>query len=200
MSFFDDIPAPPPPPSLPEPDLGWVRAPSDELPTILPVGRFLWRGDAAAVGVSHVEAYSSGCSIRVRWMLRRGFRTGDEWNALLDRWMSQDRRSGEILRFGVGLPDGHKASTEKVPWAGMEPVKGPVLMRQAESGASADAITGSVELWLYPLPVAGELLLAVEGALLGIPESTMVLDAGEIREAAQRSQRFWESKPQHSKA
>lgn len=197
MSFFDDIPAPAPPPPHPEPNLGWVRAPSDELPAVLPLGRFLWRSNDAAVGVSHLEAYSSGCSIRVRWMLRQGSRTGDEWNALLDRWMSQDRRGGEILRFGVGLADGQKASTEKVPWAGLEPVEGPVLMRQAESGVSADTISGSVELWLYPLPVPGDLLLAVEGALLGIPESTLVLDAQDVLEAAQHSQGFWNPERQH---
>jgi hypothetical protein len=69
-------------------------------------------------------------------------------------------------------------------------------MRQAESGVSADTISGSVELWLYPLPAPGELLLAVEGALLGIPESTLVLDAGEVLEAAQHSQGFWNAERQ----
>ncbi|MBJ2122309.1 hypothetical protein I6N91_15100 [Arthrobacter sp. MSA 4-2] len=194
MSFFDDIPAPPPPPQRHRvPSLDWVRPPSDELPVVLPVGRFLWRGGDTVVGVSHVEAYSTGCSIRIRWMLRRGSRTDGDWDTLLDRWMGQDRHSVEVLRFGVGLPDGQKVSTQNAPRSRSGSVTGPVLMAQAEAGASKSAVTGSVELWLYPLPSVGELLLVVEGALLGIPESTMALDAGEIRGAAQRSWAFWDS-------
>lgn len=197
MSFFDDIAAPHTPPQRHrEPSLDWVRPPSDELPAVLPVGRFLWHGGDAVVGVSHLEAYSTGCSVQVRWMLRRGSKTDGDWDALLDRWMGQDRHSGEVLRFGVGLPDGQKTSTQNVPRSGSGPVTGPVLMAQAEAGASKSAITGSVELWLYPLPAAGDLLLAVEGALLGIPESTMVLDAGEIRRASRRSGGFWDSTQQ----
>ncbi len=63
MSFFDDLPAPPERPRQPKFAVPpWAGPPSDELPAVVPLGRFLQRTPRMAMAAKSAEVYSTGCA------------------------------------------------------------------------------------------------------------------------------------------
>lgn len=52
-------------------------------------------------------------------------------------------------------------------------------------------MSGKASLWLWPLPPAGDLRLVAQWAELGMPEASIAIDGGQLREAGARAQKYW---------
>lgn len=117
--------------------------------------------------LSHIDVFSTGCLFRVRISVHnRGQTSRADWFEFQDillgrRSFHVTRRSGalpdELLRFGVSLADGSKATTTGAPLPHDRdtPPEGPVLVQHPGGGASCDRlITSTWPLWFWPLPPA----------------------------------------------
>ena len=114
MSFFDDIPEPPPRPRPPRhvPPV-WAGPPTDELPAVISVGQFFHRSDRMVMAAKSVEVFSAGCLFEVVWAVRRSGEKDSEWSLITDQCFNrggyrpdaEGGRSG-ALRFGVAFLTG----------------------------------------------------------------------------------------------
>lgn len=156
------------------------------------------------MAVELAKVYSTGCTFELAWTLRRAEEKDEEWAELNGAFFGHphsartvERRPFKALLFGVQLADGTKARTGSMPGfgfpAGMDsPPEPPVLSLQGNGGSGGDdEMAGKGSLWLWPLPPAGELRLVAQWAELGMQESFIVLDGGQLREAAAGVQQFW---------
>jgi len=109
MGFFDDVPLPPPtdqPEEYRPPE--WMVAPENVVGCAADIGRALVRGSNVAIVADAFVAYPTGVEFR---MVVRSRQTNYE----LDVSFSGPRHSGaeassDVLRVGVQLSDGTKAS------------------------------------------------------------------------------------------
>lgn len=200
MSFFaPGHPAPdrprPPRPVTPE----WVGPPTDELCAVLPIDRFLHRSGSLVMALSSISVFSTGCIFAIAWTLRRSDESDAQWDEKQQLCMSSRHRGrpdkADALRFGVALPHGVRATTVDPPlWVGdpEQQPPGPVLdLRGGGGGGGPDEASGSTNLWLWPLPPAGDFRLVVGWAALGIPETSVTLDGTALQLAAGRVQPYW---------
>lgn len=189
MGFFEP---PPPPPEPPERHRqpAWVGPPENELGVAVPVRELLARTDDLAIALLGVVAYSNGLQLQVE--LRR--RTEPEDVDVMHLHMRRRHARGgelapEVLRFGVQLADGRKATNlDARPWGADEEPTGPLLM---ERGGGGGGRSWSFGYWLWPLPPAGTLTIAVEWPALGVALTTRDLDTRPLLDAAARSERLW---------
>jgi len=89
------------------------------------------------------------------------------------------------VRFGILLSDGSKVTTLESYWPvsdEQEPVIG--LECEGSSGSPADM---GMEVYLWPLPPPGPVVVVTEWPTFGIPETRVDLDAEAIADAAQRA-------------
>lgn len=207
MTFFQDFPTPELPPHprserlVPPP---WAGPPLHELPAVFPIGKFMYRSPTFVLAVEAAKIYSTGCIIDASWMFRRTDQEDRRWNdlnAVFHRG-APHLHNGQIsldsvLLFGIQFPDGTKASTSShvmrartaIP---QERPDAPVFDFRGKGGSSNDdEMTASVSLWLWPLPPAGDLRLVAQWTDMGMPESSITLDGTQLREAADRAQRYW---------
>jgi len=189
MGFFEP---PPPPPEPPEPHRQpvWLGPPENELGVAVPVPVLLVGTDELAIGLTGVVAYSSGLQLHVE--LRRRTEP-DDLDVMHAHMRRRHARGGEIapevLRFGVQLADGRKATNLDLrPWSLGEEPAGPLLV---ERGGGGGGRAWSFGYWLWPLPPPGTLTVAVEWPAAGVQLTTHGLDAAPLLEAAARSHPLW---------
>jgi len=206
LAFFQDFPIPTQPKRgrqvrfVPPP---WSGAPRYELPALVNIGQFLHLSPTRVIAVKGVEVYSTGCNIDLTWIVRRGDETDEEWEGLTAVFFQHGFRPKPnqnlldvLLLFGVELPDGSRAFTG--PNGGgryMDPSQqptAPVLTLNGGGGSGGDdELAGSGSLWLWPLPGEGELRLVTQWPALGIDESSLILDGGQLSAAAAGAKEFW---------
>lgn len=212
MTFFQDYPIPAPVSRpraerfVPPP---WAGAPRYELPAVVPIGQFLHKTPTFVMTVEAAKVFSSGCLFEVSWMYRRTDQDDRKWsdlNAVFHRG-GPHMRDGvvsvdSVLLFGVQFPDGPKVTTSSQAMygpsmdMGQEP-DGPVFEFRGKGGNSNDdEVAGTGSLWLWPLPPAGDLRLVAQWTDMGMAESSIVLDGGQLRDAAAQAQQYWEEGPQ----
>jgi hypothetical protein len=202
MSFFDDLPAPPERPRQPKfVPPPWAGPPSDELPAVVSLGRFLQRTPRMVMAVRSAEVYSTGCVLDVVWTLRRGTEPDAEWAALSERCFNRASfrnglHGGGGLRFGVAYADGRKATADEWPHWGIEgadPGPGPVLTTAGGGAGSGsdDEVNSAMKFWLWPLPPDGELRIVAQWADLGMAQESVTVSAAELASAAERVQPYW---------
>jgi hypothetical protein len=207
VTFFQDLPTPEPLPRgravryVPPP---WAGAHPHELPKVVHIGRYLHRTGTFVMAVELAKAHSTGCSFDLTWTLRRGEEDDEAWAGLNGAFFGHphsrqavDRRPFAALLFGVQLADGSKARADSTlharypPGAGEQPDP-PVLILRGNGGEGGDdEMSGKASLWLWPLPPAGDLRLVAQWAELGVPESSITIDGGQLRDAAAGAQPFW---------
>jgi hypothetical protein len=204
MSFFEDLPAPPERPRMTKhvPPV-WAAPPSDELPAVVSVGQFLQRTPRLVMAVKSVEVFSTGCAIEVVWTVRRGSETDQEWGAVTEACFNRpsyrygaQAGSGGGLRFGVGYPDGRKATADGVrPWGpeGAGIPEGPVLMPAGGGGGSGsdDSVSSASRFWLWPLPQDGDLRIVAQWSDLGMDEQSVLLSGEALAAAGENVQKYW---------
>ncbi|GAB2511747.1 hypothetical protein GCM10027064_06570 [Microbacterium petrolearium] len=201
MAFF------PPDPELPEPEEfdssqpRWWQAPEDELPTLLPISELIAATGHVAIALVGIAVYRDGMQLRIQRRLRRNGLPLREWNDLCGTFMEHmpygDRfePSGR-LRFGLLLDDGEKVLADALPFvSGRDPMaepEGHSLKRQQQGGGGGGSTySASDDLWLWPLPPAGPIVLVTQWPALGIEETRVNLDAASVREAAAHARPFW---------
>jgi hypothetical protein len=189
VGFFEPLP---PPPALPEqpPQPEWVGPPDNVLGRPVPVDLVVARTEDAAVVVRNVVAYPNG----VAFVLDVRRRKADPWDDPLGmhpRFGGTPETQKDILRFGVGLSDGSKATTGgHFPWG--DRVQGPLL---TQGGGGGGGTRWAMSYWLWPLPPQGPLTFVAEWRAQGIQETRVEIDAGVLREAAARAEKLWDENP-----
>jgi hypothetical protein len=206
MSFFHDgpfeLPSPPAPP--------WAGPPRHQLPGVVPrVVPVADSGDTA-VSVVWLAAYPSGVELLVEVRLRRGSEPGVD-PRLSHGWT---RDAATMVQFGVVLADGARAVGRPAGHAAPDggqggalltvlpgpqaPGGGPSLPGVVRFGADPAWAAGGgdpaiyrMTLWLWPLPPPGPLTLVAAFPARGLAESRAVVDAAEVREAAERTVTLW---------
>jgi hypothetical protein len=104
------------------------------------------------------------------------------------------------LRLGVGFADGRKAVFRPLVTFGYDKdPPDPMLSHRGRGHASAlgggPAHEFRVDVWLWPLPPPGPLSLVTAWPERGISETPTTVDAGELIDAAARSEQLWEAPP-----
>lgn len=206
MTFFQDIPVPPPPRGravryVPPP---WAGAPLYELPAVVHIGQFLHRSPTMVMAIKSADVFSTGCSFDLAWTIRRGQQDDEEWAGLNEFFFRPVPGPGyrrgpgadSMLLFGAQLPDGSKTSTGSHGphgfFEGADQPAPPVLLLRGNGGSGAeDEFAGSGQIWLWPLPPSGELRLVAQWKDFGLEECSVMLDGGRLREAAAGVQPYW---------
>ena len=158
----------------------WMAPPENEVGVAFPLLFALARTDQTAVVVRGGVAYSTGLEFRLAVLWRVPPRP------YVDP-LGHRRSSDEVLRFGVQLADGSKATT--VSWRPPpDDIATPVLTQRGSSGHGGSWQSG---FWLWPLPPRGAVVFACEWPSEGIPLTRYEIDVSPILEAARRSEVLW---------
>lgn len=184
MAFFE----PPPPPPVPEPQKQplWLGPSGNVVGVAVPVRLVLARTDEAAVVVDGLAAFPSGfelvLSVRVRAPRR-------QWSPL-GLWREEGHVGlpDDVLRFGIELANGRKATTlSGFPDPGE--AEGPVLIPRDGTGG---VTRWDQRYWVWPLPPPGPLAFVCEWPAEGISLTRAEIDAGLVLEAAARAEILWD--------
>jgi hypothetical protein len=157
----------------------------------------LARTEKVAVAVWGVAAFPTGITFSVATVLRESVDDVDLDPDMSMYHYSRLRRSGpdalpdDLLRFGVQMPDGTKATNLMTGLSLPEGTPtGPVLMQRGGRGGGRVYRQG---WWLWPLPPEGPLTFVCEWPAHEITLTRHEVDAGPIREAAKDAQAIWDS-------
>ena len=190
-------------PPSPERMERWRRRmspPDNEFPAGLGLTVLLGHTEDVAVGITQVDAFSTGFRFTLAVRVRRA-RAELAHGGLFTLISAHARPGVEIplerrLLLGIEYPDDRRASTlYDMPTpgavAGLDDAQ-LVLVQQSGSG---DEQSVDQTYWVAPLPPEGPVTAVLAWPGFGIPECRTVLDGGAIRAAAARSQVLWSPQP-----
>ena len=170
----------------------WIGPPEDELGRAVDAATILGRSETGVVAFAYAVAYSTGVSLNLS-ARATGLKPADTHRLFHEQHAFVGGQEEELpdgfIRVGLELPDGALVSNlGGHRWQQDEP-DGPVL--NPSGGGGGQSSGESVELhpgyWLWPLVAAGTMRMSVEWPLVGIPFTTVVLDATPFREAGLRA-------------
>jgi hypothetical protein len=208
VGFFDESRPPRHEPEEEPAPAPWFEAPQGWLGGVVAAQLLIARSDTAAVYLSRVVAYPSGCELTIDALTRGRRRGGYAFELMPDRWPGDDdddEPPAELLRYGVEFADGRRAtsmsgmdfgSTSFALDAGAGDQEAPDPERDIVltlGGGGGGDRHSRQECWVWPLPPEGALALVCEWPAFEIPETRVELDAGLIRTAAERAQEIWPS-------
>jgi len=98
------------------------------------------------------------------------------------------------LRFGVRLPDGSNAFSDK-PAGDVQRLPPPPGHHLSSLGGSAGGTFAQQDYWLWPLPGPGTLTFACDWSGRGAPQTVVEMDTTPLLEAAARSEELWPLTP-----
>ncbi len=190
-------------PPTPEQLEQWRRRmspPEYEFPAAVGLSVLLGRTDDAAVGLTQLEAFSTGfrftLAVRVRQPRAQFARGG--LHMLVSSHMPPgiDVRLEDRLLLGIEYPDGRRASTlddMRIQGPGALTDGDQLVLVQQGGGGGEHSVDQSY--WVAPLPTDGPVTVVVTWPGFGMPESRTTLDGAVIGEAASHSQRLWPPQP-----
>ena len=177
----------------------WFAPPSGELGASVALASIIGRSERGVVALSHAVAYSTGVVFEFLGQAR-GLTRKETHNLFHEQQMgfgfTEDLPDG-FLRIGLELAGGGRVSNlGRVPFArrsAVEAPTSPVFVQCGGGGSqsSDDGVLLSVDYWLWPLPEIGELRVSCEWPTVGIPLSTVMLDADRIRVASTNIIQLW---------
>jgi hypothetical protein len=177
-----------------------MSPPDNELPAGVGLTVLLGRTDDAAVGITQIEAFSTGFRFTLAVRVRQA-RPELSHGGLYMLISSHLRPGIEIpldnrLLLGVEYPDGHRASTlHDLRLQGPDVVAdGEQLVLIPQGGGSGEQ-TVDQTYWVAPLPPDGPVAFVLAWPGFGMPESRTVLDGAAIRAAAARGHVLWPPQP-----
>lgn len=193
-----DEPAEPPVPDLPE----WAGPPRSDRAAVVATELLLARSANVAVTLPHVMVYRTGCLFTVEVVIRKGDLSSEDWWDLgrlaSDAARVPGRQWDRVFRVGLRYPDGttvtnlEKQARRRRDAAEAATPAGPLLMWTPLSGGGGlNHRSTEFGLWLWPLPPAEPLTLAVEWPFGGIELTTVELDGAGLVAAARRSTGYW---------
>jgi hypothetical protein len=170
----------------PDIDLPWMP-PVHVAGVVVPVAAEAYRGDDAVVRVTHVVAFQRGLEVHVETRLRPGTRRPVA--PFDDTWRAQEPRIGILLADGTRL--GHRPP-HGPPAPDLESTTASLTQLQGHGGG----LHFSSGWWLSPFPVGDALQVVVEWEHQGVPESSVRVELGTLREAAARETVLWDPPPE----
>jgi hypothetical protein len=181
----------------------WQRRmspPDNEFPAGVGIAVLLGRTADAAVGISHVEAFSTGfrftLSVRLREERPELVRGGLFMLINAHTHAGLDVPLEHRLLLGLEYPNGQRASTLqdiRMLGPGGAPDDEQLALVQQGGGGGQQSVDQSY--WVSPLPPDGPVTVVLTWPSFGFPESRTVLDGAAIRAAAERSQELWPPQP-----
>jgi hypothetical protein len=173
-----------------------MSPPENEFPAGVGVTVLLGRTDNVGVGITQVEAFSTGfrftLAVRVRQLrpqLARGglfMLIGSHMHPGIEVLL-EDR-----LLLGIEYPDGRRASTlNDMRSQGPGTVMDTEQLLLVQHGGGGGELTVDQTYWVTPLPPEGPVTVVLTWQSFGIAESRTNLDGTLIREAASQSQTLW---------
>src|SRR5262249_53480655 len=190
-------------PPTPEQIQRWHRRtspPDNELPAAVGLTAVLGRTDDAAVGVTQMEAFSTGFQFTLAVRLRRA--RPELVGGNLFMLISSHARPGvevpldQRLLLGVEYADGRRASTLRdMRMRGPAATAGDEQLVLVQHGGGGGDRTVDSNYWVSPLPPDGPVTFVLAWAAFGMPESRTVLDGATIRSAAEGSLLLWPPQP-----
>jgi hypothetical protein len=176
----------------------WQRRmspPENEFPAGLGITVLLASTDDVAVGLSQVDAFSTGfrfnLAVRVR-QIPRGLIQGDLFMHIAAHVPDLDIPVENRLLVGIEYSDGRRASTLGDTW-----VFNPDAERASDNlvlvpqGGGGSELAVDQGFWVAPLPPAGPVTVVVAWPGFGVEETHTVLAGGALRAAAANSQTLW---------
>jgi hypothetical protein len=190
-------------PPTPEQVQQWHRRmspPENEFPAGVGLTVLLGRTNDAAVGITQIEAFSTGFQFTLAVRLRQA-RPELLHGGLFMLVSSRVHPGIEIpledrLLLGLEYPDGHRASTlQDMRMLGPSAVaEGQDLVLAQQHGGGGEQSVDQT-YWVSPLPPEGPVTFVLAWPAFGMPESRVLLDGAAIRTAADRSQVLWPPQP-----
>jgi hypothetical protein len=189
MSFFEDVPDPPPVPRVLS---GADLAPSSlhHAPRSWVGGHLSWHiqlieTEDIYVVLSDFSAFPSGVEFTLRTTFHPGRIRVSERPSGLGRpgWFLGAADDG---RLGVGLADGRKTATGLLSRSPTQEREGPLIIPGRIGPDSIDRMSAS--FWLWPLPPTGPITFAAEWPYQGIDERAVTLDAHELVMASRKAE------------
>jgi hypothetical protein len=177
----------------------WQRrmsAPGNEFPAGVGLTLLLARSDDAAVGLTQVEAFSTGFRFNLAVRLRR-VRPELAHGGLFMLIGAHARPGLEIplkdrLLLGIEYSDGRRASNlQDLRMQGPGAVLDDAQLVLVQQGGGGDDQSVDQTFWVAPLPPEGPVTVVLAWPSFGMPESRTVLDGTALRAAASRSQLLW---------
>jgi hypothetical protein len=178
----------------------WMSPPENEFPAGVGLTVLLSRTDDAAVGLTNVEAFSTGFrfTLAVRVCQPRPQFARGGLHMLISSHVHPgiDVPLDDRLLLGIEYPDGRRASTltdMRVHGPGTMTDREQLVLVQQGGGGGERSVDQSY--WVAPLPPEGQVSVVLAWSGFGIQESRTTLDGAAIRAAASHSQRLWPSQP-----
>jgi hypothetical protein len=174
--------------------------PENELPASPGLSALLGRTDDAAVGITGVEAFSTGFRFTLAIRLRRP-RPELAHGGLFALVSAHAHPGREIppedrLLLGVEYADGRRASTlENMRMMGPAAEVDDTQLVLVQNGSRGGEGSVDQTYWVTPLPPDGPVTVVLAWASFGMPESRTVLDGGAIKSAAAHSNTLWPPQP-----
>jgi hypothetical protein len=190
-------------PPTPEQIQQWQRRmspPENEFPAVVGLTVLLGHTNDAAVGITEIEAYSTGFQFTLAVRLRQA--RPELVHGRLFMLVSSHVHPGieiplaDRLLLGLEYPDGHRASTlQDIRMLGPNamPDSPELVLVQHRGGGGEQSVDQTY--WVSPLPPEGPVTFVLAWPAFGMPESRTVLDGAAIRAAAGRSQLLWPPQP-----
>ena len=145
------------------------------MPGVVACEMLLGLSDRIAVQLGPLAVWPQGVRLSL-WLTAR------KPPFLTDPFRGRDPLRGP--QFGVEFPDGRRAIYRPRTLHTVVPGEGPVLWPLGGAGTGADM---RWELYLWPLPAAGEMTLACRWDDQGVDETLNKIDTKPLLEAARRA-------------
>jgi hypothetical protein len=190
-------------PPTPEQIEQWRRRmspPDNEFPASVGLAVLLGRTDDAAVGITDVDAFSTGFQFTLAVRLRRP-RPQLAPGGLSMLVSSHIHPGIEIpvadrLLLGIEYAGGRRASTlHDMRMEGPGAMAGAEQLVLVQTGGGGGDQCVDQGFWVAPLPPEGPVVFVLAWPGFGIPESRRVLDGAAIRAAAASSRILWPPQP-----
>lgn len=176
----------------------WIAPPRGVLGGYASTRAVIFHTDRAVLVASRFDAYLTGVEFTLELQLRESAIDYRDfpWELHLQRNDPRTELPAEFLRLGVRFSDGSSWSNfdaHSTPgWAayGSPTARpdGPILVGR---GGGGDEGGWRMNQWLWPLPPEGPLTFFAEWPAFDVPETAVVVDASELRRAAERSELLW---------
>ncbi len=175
----------------------WQRRnrPRNQIPATVPVDAVIGARADLIVFICSLSIYTNGISFTTEARARGGPGSDDRPVSLVEGMLGEGFDSDPSVRrvlqdrmlLGVEFADGRRCvSVPRGPE--VNPPNEPFLLRIGASGANG---VGSAEWFLSPSPPAGDLRVYCAWPSAGIPETTTIISAEVLRQAAGRVQQLW---------
>ncbi len=170
--------------------------PDNEVPGAIPFHAVLGRTDEFALALVGADAYSTGVSISMEIRLRHSNPADDELHHELYGHHRHGARAGQLL-IGFAYPDGRTASNVAAPpfremIRNLDKPQQPTLVQRGGGGGDR---AFSLNMWLAPLPLPGDLTIVVAWPSRGIPETHTTIPAELMAAGVARSVELWPWEP-----